>query len=618
MIPSLHTFLEDSKWLEPAAKVLRQLLPHGSRVSIRCELSNYFGMDLWQENPSGPITMEAAFGQAYRTIWLFALRNFAELGDIKPRRDSRSPSGLHPRSQAEYWYRLIGEAKRLGFDLPLVRSTGNVDAVLEGARAAILDARPSTHYEIASGSIDEVAGFVTERFRLKPQPLQADPSALVLTSDIPQSFKLSRRCGRMYEHAYLSNQQRFTPQNVYDSHQPVMLFAVTPLAIAIDIFKAFMGNELTSPAPALSDESRPSCSNGDQASVAEIRHFYVPGEQAGFPGNSDSTQLPNVMDFAESAATGSQNTHEQTNTAETLPADAAREVTIRNIASPPEIELSIVPVRAFVGAPSTNETTPFLKPSSTAARRKDKKPYRQEPYSRAGGSIKRPFVDTEDSFEQQMDVAQIAALYSLRLHDLGHKNGISWTVACGEEGKAKASFFNKDEGVELIQQLKQYSDPTERGDRYDLFYISDEHIQKYPKMKEFSLTPLAMVQTQEFQPQAQSGDNITLTVPSYGLIVGWKKGSTFQNTLVLPEERSLRRKAFQFGDRQGRKRQEMRIPMPILPAGVSSREMESHLKDLDNSLKSQDIPITSAAKEGVVTQVQAVATQDIGEEVHIS
>ena len=104
LIPSLHTFLEDTKWLEPCAKILQQLFPKakGHKSSIRRSLFNcYTGVQqkdntfrVEQRNlsfieQSGPESYTIESG--YRQLWLFAWRNFPELSAILPRKDVGKP-----------------------------------------------------------------------------------------------------------------------------------------------------------------------------------------------------------------------------------------------------------------------------------------------------------------------------------------------------------------------------------------------------------------------------------------------------------------------------------------------------------------------------------------------
>ena len=108
VIISLHTFLEDTKYLEPCARILKQLLP------TRCKgsLSQHF-----QALHSGQSTIKvqtSEFGYrerelssssysswvSYRVIWLFALRHFPGMDRQAPRQDIGKPNMWQPGLQS--------------------------------------------------------------------------------------------------------------------------------------------------------------------------------------------------------------------------------------------------------------------------------------------------------------------------------------------------------------------------------------------------------------------------------------------------------------------------------------------------------------------------------------
>jgi Protein of unknown function (DUF3723) len=103
-IPSLFTFLEDTKYLEPCAKALKLLfpvIPPRSTSSLRETFSRHLSV---RQSPRMPVQQSeqvyaslhvarAQVGEwlAYRQLWLFAMRHFPDLTDTLPRKDPRKP-----------------------------------------------------------------------------------------------------------------------------------------------------------------------------------------------------------------------------------------------------------------------------------------------------------------------------------------------------------------------------------------------------------------------------------------------------------------------------------------------------------------------------------------------
>ena len=109
VIPSLHTFLEDTKYLELGAKVMKALLPLGCKKSIHeTFLDLHNNQKHWTKE-----TAEGGFGRpecsqrqdemsgdlahwkAYRQLWIFALRHFPEMTGHSPRKDVSKPKPAH-------------------------------------------------------------------------------------------------------------------------------------------------------------------------------------------------------------------------------------------------------------------------------------------------------------------------------------------------------------------------------------------------------------------------------------------------------------------------------------------------------------------------------------------
>lgn len=204
MIPSIWTFLEDTKWLEPASKVIRSILPLGTRSTIRYTLRKYY---------SGS---EEQFSNHYRNFWIHCLKHFPELGMVQPRRESRKFSSLQLSPPDEAWIELITFSRTCGFHTPAIINSG-VTSLPEEPTVSV-----------------------------QPRPRIAVPNS--------QKFDIRHRCGRMFELAHKSNQTNLNLEAIYhtfteddvDNH-------ITAFAVSRDTFRAFFGFQIDSNLEIISD-----------------------------------------------------------------------------------------------------------------------------------------------------------------------------------------------------------------------------------------------------------------------------------------------------------------------------------------------------------------------------
>ena len=100
IIISIYTFLENTKYLELCAKILKRLLPdkyknsiskhfqalHTGQSSIKIQTSEFAFED------RKLLSSSHASWLSYRQLWLFALRHFSVMDGQKPRKDIGKPN----------------------------------------------------------------------------------------------------------------------------------------------------------------------------------------------------------------------------------------------------------------------------------------------------------------------------------------------------------------------------------------------------------------------------------------------------------------------------------------------------------------------------------------------
>ena len=97
MIPSIRTFFENLKYIEPCCKILRTLIGPKQARSIRQELLSAWShpADLMLEVGDGynrvfrSVSEAQSFSLAYKSLWLFTLRHFFDMTDSVPRKEKQ-------------------------------------------------------------------------------------------------------------------------------------------------------------------------------------------------------------------------------------------------------------------------------------------------------------------------------------------------------------------------------------------------------------------------------------------------------------------------------------------------------------------------------------------------
>lgn len=149
IIPSIHTFLEDTKFLEPPSKILRVLLPFDYKGTIQEGLIRAYtlpqdGSFRVQKHENEYMSLkqlpEFGFWSAYRQLWLFALRHFPFISDVKPRKSSRGHAvDIGTKTSRECWFLLADLAMKVGFWSPEIQSLHSSNTVMFLAHIDIND-----------------------------------------------------------------------------------------------------------------------------------------------------------------------------------------------------------------------------------------------------------------------------------------------------------------------------------------------------------------------------------------------------------------------------------------------------------------------------------------------
>ncbi|THC89331.1 hypothetical protein EYZ11_011225 [Aspergillus tanneri] len=228
IIPSLFTVMEDTKYLMPCAQAIRKLIRDAAEDTIRACLWSHY-------HPQCPaIRAHSTFLQAYRTLWLFTMQHFPDLGEGKPLLDGRgcerkfhiSPEITNQRRSA-----LAQLALSLGFDTPQIQD--------------ILRALPS----------------------LSILPPLASSNKPRLTQRGFGRWKLGACSGMPCESSFMQSRPFMTLHNIDKPLRGGEGQTLTPFAVARNVFQAFLGHLPSLPEDSAEFHETPSAREASTSNV---------------------------------------------------------------------------------------------------------------------------------------------------------------------------------------------------------------------------------------------------------------------------------------------------------------------------------------------------------------
>lgn len=137
LLPSLYTFFENLKYLEPCCKILRELvLADTKTATIRSSLQESYNpvanftveYGEYDSRPHPSTDPERTYDLAYWQLWLFTMRNFPDLTAAAPRKEARTAKPTMREPNPALWQRLGELAVNLGFRTKTAVKLRNEDA----------------------------------------------------------------------------------------------------------------------------------------------------------------------------------------------------------------------------------------------------------------------------------------------------------------------------------------------------------------------------------------------------------------------------------------------------------------------------------------------------------
>jgi len=281
LIPSLYTFIEDTKHIEPSAKIMKRLLPPRFKGSVRQAFGRLHTgqtqiMEQRSETVFRPFSHSAkeCFQVAYQQLWLFAMRRSSEMTGIQPRKDAGRPMKIITGGAEEWWHRFGELASKGGFGSAQIHHLCTQNPEEKMIRDFLHQARPSDVYQfdetVFNSEVQRISRSLSD-----VQPRDIHRPAAEFSSDAQRSLKLSERCGRPFYQSFLLDRKVLFREMIYnDDSGPVEVAGqrrrnITSLAVKRNTFRAFFGN--------LAPVSRigtvmSSANDGGDASTAPVSH----------------------------------------------------------------------------------------------------------------------------------------------------------------------------------------------------------------------------------------------------------------------------------------------------------------------------------------------------------
>lgn len=251
VILSIHTFLEDTKYLEPPARILKELLPgkckgsmsqhfsalHSGQTKVKVQMSEYTFED--RTSPSGRSSW-----LSYRQLWLFALRHFPVMDGQSPRRDKTKQSALHEGRQPRRWYEFWSLASENGYRRIRCLYRDRTAADAKAIEDCVRNILPSKYYAINPDRMRQIVLLNCQLFSDVPY-VKKELVAPVLTSDYEGcGSDISDRCGRPWERSFQADEESLFLEHIYStSCSTVPKRYLTSFAVKRDFFRAFFGSE---------------------------------------------------------------------------------------------------------------------------------------------------------------------------------------------------------------------------------------------------------------------------------------------------------------------------------------------------------------------------------------
>ena len=231
IIPSLFTFCEDTKYLEPCAKAIKILIEPRGQASLRMCAEQLFTESYAVEHvarqPSergSTDTVDKAdrFEYSYRQLWMYAMRHFPDLVNTAPRKEPSKEKPIIKEPSPFLWQRFAQLALRLGFSSPKIEEMSSSEELERSIRS----------------SVPHAAGYRNDK-------VDGSETASTASVPLPQSprrdLDLQHRCGRPFETSQREAESTMFMHLIYN-HRKASDGYINAFFVQRSTFQAFFGH----------------------------------------------------------------------------------------------------------------------------------------------------------------------------------------------------------------------------------------------------------------------------------------------------------------------------------------------------------------------------------------
>ncbi|KAI9888497.1 MAG: hypothetical protein M1814_006888 [Vezdaea aestivalis] len=176
--------------------------------------------------------------EAYKTIWLFAMRHFPDMIGIAPRKEKGRPAPLIKEPNPWLWYQLASLAHKLGFQSPQTNKILASNPNLISARKFLSEYCRSSQVRLDQMETDGICeqfaailGNVKQEERTQEIPIRF--------TTIESGEDVSRRSGRPFEKAQVSDKLLLSLPTVDKLEFVEKNEGITSLFVKCDFFSSF-------------------------------------------------------------------------------------------------------------------------------------------------------------------------------------------------------------------------------------------------------------------------------------------------------------------------------------------------------------------------------------------
>ncbi len=253
VIPSIHTFLEDTKILEPCAKIMKKLLPTVCRTTIFQEFGRlHNGQTSWSLQISEASccrreegSSDTAHKSAYRQLWLYTIRHFPEMIGQSLRKDP--PRARTPLLGVElvWWYRFTALAEACGYaEVDKTYHRGE-EADYKMAQSFLQQVRPPQLYGTstdAGSSVQQMVDLLSKDRTLLPHDTEStEPEPVTDMYGVKCGPDITSRCGVPFERAFRKDQKALFLANIDQCSQRGQQDCIGSFMVKQDTFHRFFG-----------------------------------------------------------------------------------------------------------------------------------------------------------------------------------------------------------------------------------------------------------------------------------------------------------------------------------------------------------------------------------------